>query len=91
MAFTKIGGNPQTTEVYNNWSEGRCHGPRKTKHACKSRNGTHPATEHAGQPGTGHWKSAAIASRPNTVAIRPSPGAPSNRRMRGHGHGPWEK
>ena len=33
-AFTRTGGNPQATEVYNNWNEGRCQGFCKFRHAC---------------------------------------------------------
>ena len=64
-ASTKTGGNPQATEICNNWNEGRCHGFCKYKHACKTCSGAHPASEH-NQPTTSMTPSGS-----NAVAIRP--------------------
>ena len=62
---TKTGGNPQATDLCNNWNEGRCHGFCKYKHACKSCGGTHPASQHASS------QAAPAASGSNAVIIRP--------------------
>ena len=47
------GGNPSATEICNNWNDGRCHNAVcRYRHACKTCNAAHPASEHTASTST---------------------------------------